>query len=109
MDTKINVVAEQPIVVEWASDKRNLFPPDGNGLRAFNILEEVLFDHGMLASWFSGMFGSHWYCEIPRHLAELYSDSGDTAVRDVANKLLDFDSPYTILWDIIDGSFDPFN
>lgn len=66
------------------------------------IMLSTLFNRGMIASYLSNQFGSHWYVEIPRHLNELYEEIGEVAVQDVFNGLLD-DNDH--LWSVIEGKY----
>lgn len=65
------------------------------------IIKDVMFHGGHLASYVSALFGSHWYVEVPKHLDDLHKEVGEQAVRDVLTKLLDHDNSYEHLWDVI--------
>jgi hypothetical protein len=79
--------------------------------RVLEIMKDVLFEQGMLASYIAGTFGSLWYVEVPRHLNDLYEEIGEQAVRDVITKLLDHETSINdILWDVICSEHDrPIN
>lgn len=71
-------------------------------VEVLRILAQATFDHGMMASYVSGQFGSAWYVEVPRHLNDIYEEVGHDAVRDIVDKLLDHDDPSAeLIWDMI--------
>jgi hypothetical protein len=65
------------------------------------VIKDIMFQTGHLASYASAAFGSHWYVEVPKHLDDLHKEVGEQAVRDVLTKLLDHDTSYEHLWDVI--------